>query len=1125
MKNDKTENLAKENYVDSSIFSAVLNLYESLADPTGDTNLLLKDVAQFYDADRAYIFEIAPDRKTIDNTYEWCKEGVNPEIDNLQDVPIESVEVWIKEFEKSGAFYINSLDNDVEKSSLTYEVLEPQGIESLITAPLYTDDIISGFIGVDNPHRELDNLATLKTAAGIIYSGIRRRIAERREKETAINLQNKVFSQLFLDTFESAYYINIEDNSFVTLRQKEFLHEGYSYQTDWIEIITKYVEEGINPEDKRKFDMVCNLELLRKQIEKQPEFHVTFRDTSIGYERYCRLYVLRGEDCNHAAVGFMNVNEEVKNDEIKAIISAMTEDLDYISCIDLDTWDITRYRTTDNFYRVSDSVESGLPVRQRMIAFFKKIVHPDDWEMFAENTLIENVEKKLEENPVFKFECRTVDPDDGQIKWYRFVFAYADKEHRKLAMGILNIDEQVQRENETAILRERVKNKTIIDSIADAYISLYQLNLNDDTFRVQKNAYTVPEEYTREELPYSTSIGRWINEEIYPDDRMIALQASSIENIRKQFENNRAFAVNIRHNRYDNRYREMRFVRSADYEQTSTCFLSFMDNHENVVTQKVAERQEVIIDVLSEDYITVYTWNIDTDESTIVKIGNQTDDWIRNNVENFTSFTDFIDSFIKEKVHEDDKGIMTILFNKEQLRKTLAHKKHHRVTFRRVYDDGVKYLDCVIGKEEADDEAPRRLVVGFQDANERVRTEQAIQDDLKRALTMAQSASQAKTAFLNNMSHDIRTPMNAITGYTMMAKKHIDNPESVSDYLEKIDVSSQQLLLLINQVLEMSRIESGKVVLVDEPSDVIEKAYAIHTMAGADIERKGLRYSINVKDISHRYVLADTSRMNQIILNIVGNAVKYTPEGGKIEYTVEEKPYDKPEYSLYVFTIADTGIGMSEEYQKHVFEEFTRENTSTVSHIQGTGLGMPIVKKLIDLMDGTIEIKSKQGEGTTVIVSIPMKWDKEAVKHKDGAPSYETINYTGKRLLLVEDNEMNREIAIDILEDAGFIVETAEDGDIAVEMVKKTAQIGDSQYYDAVLMDIQMPRMNGYEATKAIRALSDPQNTHLPIVALSANAFEEDKQKSLDAGMDDHVAKPINIENLKETLAKYINKW
>ena len=385
----------------------------------------------------------------------------------------------------------------------------------------------------------------------------------------------------------------------------------------------------------------------------------------------------------------------------------------------------------------------------------------------------------------------------------------------------------------------------------------------------------------------------------------------------------------------------------------------------------------------------------------------------------------------------------------------------------------------------------------------------------------AEDANHAKSQFLFNMSHDIRTPMNAIIGYTAMAKKHMDRSDAAYDCLNKIDISGHQLLELINQVLEMSRIESGKIEIEEVPVDLVEKSRELGIVTSANASAKGVSLNVHTDGIIHSKVLIDVSRIDQIATNIIGNAVKYTPEGGSIDCCFEELPCEKEGYGLYRISVRDNGIGMSEKFIQRIFDEFSRENNSTVSRIQGTGLGMSIVKKLVDLMDGTIGIESKPGEGTTVTVTIPMKWDTNPQKSRKEAPEYQDISFEGKRLLLVEDNEMNREIALDMLEDAGFAVDTAEDGDVAVEKVKKAIDSGDYEYYAAILMDIQMPKMDGYEAAKEIRALK-PAEHHIPIIAVSANAFAEDKQKAISAGMDDHIAKPINILQLKETLAKYL---
>ncbi|MBQ0102142.1 MAG: transporter substrate-binding domain-containing protein [Firmicutes bacterium] len=394
---------------------------------------------------------------------------------------------------------------------------------------------------------------------------------------------------------------------------------------------------------------------------------------------------------------------------------------------------------------------------------------------------------------------------------------------------------------------------------------------------------------------------------------------------------------------------------------------------------------------------------------------------------------------------------------------------------------------------------------------------------INESLQLAEEASKAKTSFLFNMSHDIRTPMNAIRGYTAMAKKHVDDPKEVGELLEKIDVSGSHLLSLVNQVLEMSRIESGKVTLQEQLCDVLERSEELITIAQGNAKVKDINLSRTVRRINHRMVLTDGDRVNQVILNIVGNAIKYTAEGGKVEYIIEERPYVvsgkvSETHGLYYFTVKDNGIGMSKEFLTHIFDDFSRENSTTVSKIQGTGLGMSIVKKLVDLMGGTIEIESEKGVGTTMTVALPLKYAEDQTPVGSDEKSDGVIDFSGKRLLLVEDNEMNREIACDVLEDAGFTVETANDGDIAVGMVARS----DPGYYDAVLMDVQMPTMNGYEATKAIRALPMKDHAEIVIIAMTANVFEEDRQNAINAGMNDHLKKPIEVTKLFDTLSKYI---
>lgn len=525
-------------------------------------------------------------------------------------------------------------------------------------------------------------------------------------------------------------------------------------------------------------------------------------------------------------------------------------------------------------------------------------------------------------------------------------------------------------------------------------------------------------------------------------------------------------------------------------------------------------------------------------------------------------------------------------------------------------------------------------------------------DELKSALALAEQANRAKTTFLNNMSHDIRTPMNAIIGFTSLARTHIDNKERVKDYLEKIQQSSDHLLSLINDVLDMSRIESGKVNIEEKQENLADMLHSIRNIVQADINAKQMEFVIDTMNITDENIYCDKLRVNQILINLLSNAIKFTKPGGIISLHIKQKQVQKAGYGTYEFKVKDTGIGISKQFIKEIFEPFARERNSTVSGIQGTGLGMAITKKIVDMMGGTIKIDSKEGKGTEITVTLDFKlqeehkeieiieslkgirtlvvdddmntcqslaymlrqlglkseWTmygkeavvrtKEALQMKDEFKVYfidwlmpdmngietvrrirkivgkeapiillsaydwaeveqeakeagvtefiskplfpsdlrnilmksfgieekgkeeeeEKFDFTGKRILLVEDNMMNREIATEYMKDFGFTVESAENGKEACDILKNSKP----GYFDLVLMDIQMPIMNGYEATKAIRKFSNKQIANIPIIAMTANAFEEDKKLAKEAGMNGHVAKPIDIKQLMKPLKEIL---
>ena len=391
--------------------------------------------------------------------------------------------------------------------------------------------------------------------------------------------------------------------------------------------------------------------------------------------------------------------------------------------------------------------------------------------------------------------------------------------------------------------------------------------------------------------------------------------------------------------------------------------------------------------------------------------------------------------------------------------------------------------------------------------------------DLKKAAELAKSANEAKTRFLFNMSHDIRTPMNAIIGFSGLLEKNLQNGKQAKEYLGKICSSGNLLMTIINQILEIARIESGTIALQLKAEDINTVFHTVNTVFEEDIRKKNLQYSTDL-DVYHTFIFCDRVKLQEIMLNIISNAIKYTSDGHAVHVKIYEKDSEDPRKARFIFTCEDTGIGMSEEYLPHIFEEFSREHTTTENKVAGTGLGLPIVKSMIELMGGSIQVESTQGVGTKFTVDISFDMASEADVYRDQISEQPDVleKLEGKRILLAEDNDLNAEIAIELLAEEKIVVDRAKDGAECLDKLEKA----DSGYYDMILMDIQMPVMDGYDAAARIRRMKDEKKASIPIIAMIANAFAEDRQKAISMGMNDHVAKPIDMNVLLPVIAKHI---
>lgn len=542
------------------------------------------------------------------------------------------------------------------------------------------------------------------------------------------------------------------------------------------------------------------------------------------------------------------------------------------------------------------------------------------------------------------------------------------------------------------------------------------------------------------------------------------------------------------------------------------------DVSEQELAERVNKRRIDSIMHLADDFVAIYDVNPETGQYRIYS-GN--DDFAQeiNQLSGDGDFFEEVRQNIETLVYSDDRDEVLRLFTREQLEYQLEMKTQVIYDFRMMLNGEPKWHQLKLVRF-TDDERDHFLV-GIFDINEKRLEEHKHEQAMEKALHMAQSANLAKTAFLNNMSHDIRTPMNAIVGYTELAKNEAGNSEKIEEYLKKIGLSSDHLLSLINDMLDMSRIESGKLSLNETPERLSEIINAVQAILQQSATEKNLKLDIDCSEVTDDHIICDRLRMSQILLNIMSNAVKYTPNGGQVSLKVTESETQNPDSARYRISIKDNGIGMSEEFLKIVMEPFTRVSNSTVSGIQGTGLGMAITKNLVELMGGTLTMKSTESVGTEVTADVEFRL---------GSPveEQETVNRKrkdlsglgcGRTVMLVEDNEMNREIAETMLQRWGFSVISAEDGTIALKLLTEEG----ATVPDMILMDVQMPVMNGYDATIKIRELPDPVLRSIPIVAMTANAFEEDRREALRVGMNGYISKPINMEKMQMLLDDVIS--
>lgn len=543
---------------------------------------------------------------------------------------------------------------------------------------------------------------------------------------------------------------------------------------------------------------------------------------------------------------------------------------------------------------------------------------------------------------------------------------------------------------------------------------------------------------------------------------------------------------------------------------------------EDITLLKEVEKQSAqyseIIESLSAEYYALHLVNLDANTMHPYLLRNNVGRYFAADVEQATSYSDWLTTYCQRYVVGSDKDKLEKLLDRDSLLQHLADgSSDFSVVCKRLFDGVEQYIELRLIIISHD---PQMMLIAARNINDEVKKRIDQNEALQTALTLAKHANEAKTTFLTNISHDLRTPLNSIMGFTDLALSHLDSATAVKSDLERIKMSSEHLLDLINELLDVSRIESGKAVLNEAPLDILQLVTEVQTVFSAHAEELGLNFALDASRVAHPHVLGDQLRINQIFANTIGNALKYTSAGGAIEVTVEEQAVSPNNDIMFEIVVKDTGRGMSEEFLQRIFMPFERDSAADVRTTEGTGLGMTITKNIVALMGGTIQVKSALGSGTEFRIMLPLRLDKEhdAPKPAGQERKAPAISLEGKRILVVDDDDLSREMMEGILEDKGCIVETADDGDVAVAMVQASAE----GYFDAIIMDMRMPKMPGDEATRAIRALPRGDAASVPIISLTADAFEEGHRRFSEAGVTAHLTKPLNTHQLMEVLEAHL---
>lgn len=1394
---------------------------------------ILADMGRYYDSDRSYIFELNADRTHASNTCEWCRDGISSEIGNLQNIPLDGMDCWFEEFEEKGEFFISSLAEDYGPHSKTYQILEPQGVNSLMAAPIVVNGAVVGFLGVDNPRRNTGDLLLLSVVASTCYSEIStRRMVDSKLQQTDKELMDRTqIIQSMSEIYTSVYYIDLATGYFTELSSITDIHTRIGASGDAQERLNYFCRHLMAPECTEELLAFVDLSTLNERlahtriISKQyrstlfpsPETgnattwrqcsfiecdrdsggglaHVIFTTQSIHDTKVKELEtqqklqqtngeltaLLAAEKQHTAVIGALsnvyfalyyidleeNTFQELipldklhrmlgEKGDARQALKHMTDELVGAahqplmrSFTDFDTIDarlgskpiiIQEYvaraggwtrcglipverdehgknRTVlctlrwvtaekeemasqgnliqalaipyENIYAVNaDTCEAvcyrmGQTMNDRygqkfaagnyehnIGTYIENDVLEEDRYLFDRVRTLSGVNELLADKKTNYFNYRVFRND--LVQYFQCQLVKPARDRNEFVIAFKNVDEEKKQElaqqrkiEEALAAVEKVNTAlqaemAVSSALSQEYSSLFKIDAKTGKMSLYRTDGIGMNPALLEKLMasggYEDVLSRYIDTFVVPEDRERLKESSGLRVLLERVPEVGLYKLGYRRNMNGViSYYEMNAAKITDPSGAVTFILGMRDVDEEMRRQlkqsREMETQREIIEGLGSEYYSVLLVDPETDTVTAYRAEDEDGRAIADHFRRHNGcWSKGLRSYAEELVSDASRGEFMEKLSLDHIR---ADGKDYSLTYEKQTDGGIIYLQARVAFVHEKD-GSLAVVIGTRNVDDLIKKERQQETALQAAFDAAEAANKAKTDFLSNMSHDIRTPMNGIIGMTAIAAAHIDDRERVQDSLQKITQASKHLLSLINEVLDMSKIESGKVNLIEEEFNLSDLIDNLLTMTNSQIEEHHHELCVNISGVTHEAVVGDSLRIQKVFTNLMSNAVKYTPDGGKIQLSISEKPSNQAKVGCYEFIFEDNGIGMREEFIDQIFEPFTRAADDRVDKIQGTGLGMPICRNIVRMMGGDIKVESKLGVGSRFTVTIYLKlqdtaevrYDKfidldvlvadddalslesccgmlndfgmkaegvstgiQAVEHvvlhhqqkrdyfaciidwkmpdmdgiattrairkaignevpiiiisaydwsdieqearaaganafiskplfrsrlaktfsalvgeeeheEQSAPLIELgkMDLADRRALLVEDNELNAEIAEEILEMTGIAVECAADG---TEAVDKISECKDG-YYDIIFMDIQMPKMNGYDAARAIRAMNRNYCKQVPIIAMTANAFAEDVQAAKTVGMNEHIAKPLDLN----ALAKTLNKW